>query len=632
MATSYNTFGNFLLLKQRAQDGLGSLWRAGEMERGGFTRIVWLRRFDAVGLDRTALTAEAATFNEVAQLFKATNVVRGAVFGSEDTVPYIAWDYVPSQPLDQLFARVEKEQFPVAIDNALLITEKIAAALAAALAVEVGGEPMIHGFLVPHMVMIGNDGEAQVAGFGLGRGLLANLDRVAVQEMAASYLAPEVLNTSHGSRRGDVYSLGAILYQLLAGVPLPADAQARAAVLAAPRMHLDEEPIPDDIAVILRKALAARPEERYSSAADFKRELEKLLYGGAYSPTTFNLALFMDRLFRQDIEEEDQELQREKTIDVTPYYKPPKAAGAEEAATPPPASRTGLYVALGGVVVLLGVVAYLLVGRGAPPTVDEAAQRRMLAEMVSAQVAEALKQKEEELAKWRQETEALRNQLAQQAQAAASGAKKLTPEEARRQEELRQELARREAEQRQREAELQRLREESARAAVTAVRPTVAAVAPAPVVATPTAPPVVATPVPSVVATEAPRPLPTEAPAPVVPPVAVVGDEIREGDYVPFAQVDTPPQELVTKKPELPRAAMTARAGQGVVILKATVNAKGTVDAVEVLRGFPTQGLGVDEACAEAVKQYRFKPATKGGVKVKTDVTVTIRVDLTRTR
>lgn len=634
MATSYGTFGNFLLLKQRSQDGLGSLWRAGEMERGGFTRIVWLRRFDGVGLDRAALNAEAAVFGQINQVFKATNAVRNPVLGTEEGIPYLAWDYVPAQPLDQLLQRVEKEQFPVAIDNALLVTEKIAAALAAALAVEVGGEPLIHGFLVPHMVMVGNDGEAQVAGFGLARGLLANLDRVSVQEMAAAYLAPEVTQTLHGTRRGDVYSLGAILYQLLAGAPLPADAQQRAAVLAAPRLHLDEGPIPDDIAAVLRKALAPRPEDRYSSAADFKRELEKLLYGGAYSPTTFNLALFMDRLFRQDIEEEDHELQREKTIDVTPYYRPPKAAGTEAvAATPPAASRTGLYAALGGVVVLLGVIAFLLFGRPAPKPVDEEAQRRMLSEMISSQVAEALKQKEQELEQWRKETEALRKQLAQQTQVSGGGERKLTAEEQRKQEELRQELARREAEQRQREAELQRLREETARAAVTASRPTVAPVAPIPATPVPTVPPAVVTPAPQVTATEPPRPVPTEAPAPTaVPAAAGLVEEIREGDYVPFAQVDTPPQELVTQKPQLPRAAVMARVGQGVVILKATVNARGTVDAVEVLRGFPTQGLGIDEACAEAVKQYRYKPATKGGVKVKTDVTVTVRVDLTRTR
>ena len=142
MAATYTSFGSYLLLKQRSQDGLGSLWRAGEVERLGFKRVVWLRRFDQVGLDRTALSADSQVVNQLAQGFRATNVVRNAGFGVEGGVPYLAWDYVPAQPLDQLLARVAQEQFPVAIDNALLIAEKLAAALAAALAVEGRGEPL----------------------------------------------------------------------------------------------------------------------------------------------------------------------------------------------------------------------------------------------------------------------------------------------------------------------------------------------------------------------------------------------------------------------------------------------------------------------------------------------------------
>lgn len=633
MASAYGTFGNFLLLKERAEDGLGSLWRAGEMERGGFKRIVWLRRFDGVGLDRAALESEVPLHNQLAQTFKAANVVRNASCGTQEGVPYLVWDYVPSQPLDQLMARVEREQFPVAIDNALLITEKICAALAAALVVEVGGEPLVHGFLVPHMVMVGNDGEAQVAGFGLGRGLLANLDRVAVQHLAAPYLAPEALASQRGSRRADVYSLGAILFQLLTGQTLPADPGSRPAALAGAQLHGGEGPIPADIMVILHRALAPRMEERFGSATEFKKELEKLLYGGAYSPTTFNLALFMDRLYRLEIEEEDRDLQRERGIDVTPYYKPPESASGEVAVAAPPPSRTGLYVALGGVAVLLAVIAYLLFGRPAPQKIDEEAQKRMLSELVSTQVAEALRQKEAELEQWRKETETLRTQLQAQQKATTTGTRKLTPEEVRQQEALAQQLAQREAEQKKREADIARLREESAKAAT--VKPTAAPVVPTAAPIATLRPEVAASPPPVSQPTSAPVAVATQAPAPAAAPAAPgtgLGEVVREGDYVPFAQVDVPPQELVRAQPTLPRAAVMARAGQGVVILRATVNEKGTVDAVEVLRGFPSQGLGVDEACVQAVKQYRFKPATKGGVKVKTDTTVTLRIDLTRGR
>lgn len=636
MAQAYTTFADFLLLKKRSEDALGSLWRAGEMEATGFKRIVWLRRFDPTGFDRQALVSEFPVVEQIGKTLKAANVVSGVAVGKGDGVPFLAWDYFPGQPLDQLLARVKQEQFPMAIDNCLLIAEKLAAALAAGLALEHEGEPLTHGFLVPHMAIISNDGEARVAGFGLGKGLLANLDRVGMEDLAAPYLAPEVLATGHPSRRGDVYSLGAILYELLAGQPLPSDSRARGEVLAQPQLALDEGPVPEDVATVLRKALAPRPDERYSSAVDFKRDLEKLLYGGAYSPTTFNLALFMDRLYRQEIEEEDRELQREKTLDVTPYYKPTKAplASTPQAAAAPP-SRLGLYLAIGAVVVLGGVVAFL-VSRPGGPTVEEtkAAMQAMLEE----ELAKREQGLREELERSREETEALRQQLEEMQKRATAGAQRLTPEQQRRLEEAQRLLAQREEETRRREAELARIQQEKARAA-TGSPAGVPAATPIPVQPTATpvprleAPPTVApapktlptpTPVPTVVSTSLPAPSPK-------PEVASVG--ITEDQFFEPEEVDQLPRVLVYEKPELPLAALRARVNQkGTVIVQVLVNARGMVEEAKILRAFPVAGLGIEEACLEAAKKFRFRPGMKSGVKVKTQATLTFPVDLSQGR
>ena len=143
-----------------------------------------------------------------------------------------------------------------------------------------------------------------------------------------------------------------------------------------------------------------------------------MLYGGAYSPTTFNLALFMDRLYRSEIEEEDHELERERTLDVTPYYQPPKVEVAEAPAPFPEApkpNRTFLYVMAGGAAVLLAVIVYLLASRpAAPPPVDPEAQKRMLQELVNTQVAQALKDKEEQLRKELEAEKARTDELRQQ--------------------------------------------------------------------------------------------------------------------------------------------------------------------------------------------------------------------------
>jgi len=626
MSAAYTTFGNFLLLKQRSQDGLGTLWRAGEMERAGFKRIVWLRRFDNPSLERAPLAAEAPHVNQVVPGFRATNVVRNSVCGAEGRTFYLAWDHQPAQPLDQVLARVIEEQFPVPIDNALLIAEKLAAALTAALAVQYRGEPMVHGFLLPHFVLVGNDGEAGVAGLGLGRALLANLDRTGVRDLAGPYLAPEVLATKTASPAGDVYSLGAILFHLLCGEALPADPAARAAALARPELALAEGAVPADILQVLRRALEEAPVQRFASAADFKRELEKLLYGGAYSPTTFNLALFMDRLYRNQIEEEDREVQREKTIDIAPFLRPPRegpsaAEPVVEARRAP--SRVPLYAALGAVAVLLAVVGYLLLGRRSEVQVMDAdAQRQLVQQLVQEEVARKEAELLGELQKERDRLAEAERQLEESRKAAGGGRQRPSSEAQRQLEQQQRAVESLRQQQSQTQAELGSLRQQrSEPAAPTAPGPAAAVAA-----AVPVTPPVIPTlaigetPSPALPTTVAPTPVPTAAAA-AVP---------RENELVDFTEVDTPPQAVFEVKPSLRVTSGQLRGvttGAQPVILSALVNARGEVEDVRVLRGYPVPRLGIDEACVAAVRLYRFRPATKGGVKVKTWTTVTMRVN-----
>ena len=659
MPDSYTTFGNFLLLKQRSKDSFGTLWRAGEMERTGFKRIVWLRRFDQGGLDRAALAADAGMAGQLAQVLRATNIVRNATFGVEGGVPFMAWDYVPAQPLDQLLARAAKEQFPIAIDNALLITEKLSAALAAALAIEFQGEPLAHGFLVPQLVVVGNDGEAMVEGFGFARGLKANLDRGGVRAMAAPYLAPEVLARGSAGRRSDVYSLAAILYQLLTGTPLPADPAARGDALAAPQLAFEEGPVPQDVLAILKKALAPEPDDRHPSAVEFKRELEKLLYGGAYSPTTFNLALFMDRLYRGEIEDEDRDLQRERALDVGGYFQAPKPPSEEAAPAPPPSSnRTTLFAIIGGAVVLLAVIAYLLVSRpSGPSAADKDAQTKMVKEMVAQQLAEEMKkikQSQDEIDAEKARIAEEKAQLEKAKQAATSGTKKISPEEQQRLEQKQREIVAAEAEQKRKEDELAKARQAAeaklrsqpvhAEAKVAALQPTtalqptsapVATAAPSAAgVTTPTSAPPIATSVPSAplsgAAPTSPAAVPPAQPAQGAAAPAA-GSGVHEGDVVEFSQLDSPPQKLVDAKVVLPRTAGGApNLVPETVILQALVNEKGAVEQVRVVHGFSVKRLGIDEACEDALKQYRYKPATKDGVRVKTWLTISFKIDLTR--
>ncbi len=617
MAATYGTFGSFILFKLLTESDLGHLYRAGKLSKAGLEKTTWLHVFDGPAVPSADLAAAVDDVNRIGEILTAVNVASGVEAVVEDGTVGLSWNHAPGQPLANVFTKVQEEGFPIAVDNALLIMEKLSLALSAALAVDVRGSSLVHGFLHPSLITVTNDGEVIVAGFGLGDVLLGVLDDAGARERCAPYVAPEVLDSRTATKRGDVYSLGAILFHLLTGKLLPAAPADRKAAVASAQLAFEEDPVPQDVMAVLSRALADRPEDRFSSAADFKKELDKLLYGGAYSPTTFNLALFMDRLFRAEIETEEKERLEESQVDVEAYLRPqpePEPVvlpDSGEFATPP--ARGGgskLSLILGGaaaiVVAALAGFFFLRGPSGPPamptPTPEEVAarkeaQQKQVEALVQEQVALLMKEREEqirqELLNRQSEIEKLQKQLQRVKKTETSDA-----EAARKKREIEQQIAAAEEAKRKQEqalAEERRRAEEKARQAL----------------ATP-APEPTDTPVPAAAAPPTPTPVPP-TPTP---------SGVQENQFVPATDVDTRPEILKRVPVTWPRVALHSRR-RGVVILSATVDARGRVVDVEVLRS-DEDGFGIPQAAMDAVQKYVFKPATKDGVKVKSTATVTI--------
>ncbi len=625
MARTFKVFASYLLFKEVLVDPLGRLYRAGEFDAGGIRRTVWLRVFDRREVPAGDMIAAFDRARNIASALQSANVAAGVDCIAENDATAIACDYVASQPLSAVFQRVADERFPIPVDNALLIVEKIALALSGALTVEIDGGRVVHGFLHPGLIFVSNDGEGVVSGFGFGDQLLGLIDDEGSKTLVHPYLAPEVLVTRTASRHGDVYSLGAILFQLLSGSALPADPEMRLQALAEAHLADDDAPLPDDIKALLLRALAVRPEERFSSAADFKKELDRLLYGGAYSPTTFNLALFMDRLFRSEIEIEDEERTEETAVDVRPFLVPEIEPAPElvlesdTGAGPMDGNRKILWVGLGAAAALVAAVAITVFtvtreprGPAIPPTptaIEIAAQRQAqeekMRELAQGLVTEMMAKKEEEIRSELLDRQTKIDELQKRLQASERRAKQgqSINEDQRRREELQQQIAAEEEAQRVREAELEaeRLRVEEEARLQAAARQTATAVV-------------------EEESLRAAAVIPTAVP-PTPTTVSQATTQVAENGVVGVSDLDSLPVVIKEQKVEWPRTARFSKR-QGVVIVQATVNADGLVEDVTILRA-DDENFGIPEAVVDAVMQYRFKPGTKDGVRVTTHATVT---------
>jgi len=655
MTETSRMFGSCVVHKELFEDDLGHLFRAGTVVDDRIDRTIWLRVLDGTGLATDEIIAGFGDARLISKAMTGAQLPGNPLFLVSDDTPALGCDYVPGQPLNRVLTRARDEAFPLQPDNTLLIVEKIALALTAGAVVEVAGKPLAHGFLHPGLIYLSNDGETTVTGFGLGHAFLATVEEPGSTAGARAYLAPEILAGGRPSFEGDVYSLGAILFHLLTGTALPVEPAERAAALDSAHTAWDGERLAPDIQAILKRALDSVPELRFTGAEEFRNELDRLIYGGAYSPTTFNLALFMDRLFRSEIEADEVDLQHERELVLPPSItaEPDEIEPAvlmpepEPEALPPEPAAKGKRVlwAIVGAVAVIGIGALLFwAGRKIgpqqeltpTPTAAEIASNRkaqddrlrtLTQEMVQQMMVEREEEIRQELIARQARIEELQLRLQRSEQRAAQSAAAAATE-AETQKALKQEIEKQEeAQQRQQDAldaerqqAMQQAASEISNESTSAGGAVVPASGPGPAkeTANDPAPAEIAPPTPSPVATRPPV-RPTPVPTPV---------KVRFGDFVSPDEVDTPPVVIKSQSLTWSRGAMRSKS-KGVVVVKLTVNANGGIDNVEVLRTDDT-GWGIPEAAIEAASGYRYKPGTKDGVAVTTNAFVTWHYDFTQ--
>lgn len=158
-----------------------------------------------------------------------------------------------------------------------LLPHLLAACQAVAYAHAMG---IVHRDLKPSNIMVGEFGETQVADWGLATPIdeaVSDWQRIAAQESPAAgtprYMSPEQAAGASPTRQADVYGLGVVLFELLAGsAPRPATGTATPPAVLPPS-------VPPELAAIVRRCLQVVPDARYPSAAELAADLGRWLSG-----------------------------------------------------------------------------------------------------------------------------------------------------------------------------------------------------------------------------------------------------------------------------------------------------------------------------------------------------------------
>jgi hypothetical protein len=341
---SYTRLGSYLLADELTVDPFGKISRGLTIVGSTFDKHFLVRSFSEEVVN-AGLGEKVEEMNRAASNLAGTRGFGNNYHIEGGKAPLVASDHVPGRSLAQMLEKAKHEQIPLGVDHSLSVLQGLAQAL-----IQLHGKGISHGVLSPHSIWISFEGATQILDAPYAAILNGLLPKCPVISASLARYRRVSANPLHQ----DLFSLGSILYELLTFEKLPAQDQIPAALAHATLKAAQEDgPLPQDILELLNRLLMVK--QPFEDAGSLGTELERVLYDGDYSPTTFNMAFFMHTLFREENELDNQSLKTDQAADFTPFstIEPGVYAGGDGGLGE--GSKKKLKLAAAGVVLLLGL-------------------------------------------------------------------------------------------------------------------------------------------------------------------------------------------------------------------------------------------------------------------------------------
>ena len=204
---------------------------------------------------------------------------------AEDTY-YIAMEFLDGRTLKELIISRGAAPINVAIEYARQILSALRFA---------HRHGIVHRDIKPHNVLVDGEGRVKVTDFGIARAGTSQMTETGSIVGTAQYLSPEQARGGEVDPRSDLYSLGVVLYELLTG-KTPFDGETPVEIAMK---HLSTTPkppsslrpdVPRELDMVVLRALAKNPDDRYQSADEMESDLERVARGARVAAATVDTA------------------------------------------------------------------------------------------------------------------------------------------------------------------------------------------------------------------------------------------------------------------------------------------------------------------------------------------------------
>jgi len=212
------------------------------------------------------------------------NIVQTYEVGSEGDRYWIAMEYLEGQPLNAVFRRIGRKNIPLEI-HLRILADVLAGLEHAHKLTDFDGSPLeiVHRDISPQNIFVTYEGQVKVVDFGIAKAAGASTTtKEGILKGKISYIAPEQARCEPVDRRADLFAVGVMLWEAVAGRRL-VQKEDEMSILARRMSGKDPhviEAVPDipaEIAAMCDRAMGAVPEERFQSAREFREVLERYL-------------------------------------------------------------------------------------------------------------------------------------------------------------------------------------------------------------------------------------------------------------------------------------------------------------------------------------------------------------------
>jgi eukaryotic-like serine/threonine-protein kinase len=318
MSQNYEQFGKYILLEKLASGGMAEVFLAKSLGASGVNKFLAIKRILPQYSDKQEFID---MFKEEAKI--AVNLNHGSVvsiydFGIERGQFFLVMEYVEGRNLRQILNELKKNVQQFSIEQVAYMMKEVAAGIDHAHRLLDGatGKPfnLVHRDMSPQNIMVSYEGEVKVIDFGIAKGdTQAEQTKTGTLKGKFGYMSPEQADGQSIDSRTDLFSMGIVLWELLAHDRL-FTSNSEAAILRKirecqiPSIRKINPSVPIDLENIVNKALARDKALRYQTAAAFHKDLNRFLNTEYPDFSSHDFSVFVKNAFAEVYAESKRKL------------------------------------------------------------------------------------------------------------------------------------------------------------------------------------------------------------------------------------------------------------------------------------------------------------------------------------